>query len=352
MAIYRIPLSPTPQRFTINLGGTEYGIKLRFRNHLEAVTVVDIPQLANGIYPQYTSGDLVGFSRNSIATYTDSTGKIIKVEPNKPRFTPSGLLVESEGKNTIPYSENFSDSSWAKTGVGASSAPAITPNCEIAPDGTLTADKVQFGNNPSVTEYSTLSCAFSGISAVGVPAAQCLWIKSVSGSNINLFFRFSGTLPTGSSQVVTVTGEWRKFDQYLASPATASLGMVLRTDYSINAGESPAVYVWGAQRHNGVTQVGTYIPTDGSAVTRPEEIAAIGHTEHVNRQGGWVIDISDRAGAQLVNGIPLVTGCDLLAQHKHLGFAGELRVQTSDAPDETPTFVNLGEQSHLYWITT
>lgn len=66
---------------------------------------------------------------------------------------------------------------------------------------------------------------------------------------------------------------------------------------------------------------------------------------------GWVLDIADRAGAQLVNGIPLVTGCDLLAQYRHLGFNGQLRAQTDDSPDNVPTFTNLGEQSHLYWIT-
>lgn len=68
--------------------------------------------------------------------------------------------------------------------------------------------------------------------------------------------------------------------------------------------------------------------------------------------GGWFIDIADENGQVLVNGIPLVTGCDLLAPFKHLGFSGELRVQTSDNPDAVPTWDNLGTKSHLYWITT
>lgn len=68
--------------------------------------------------------------------------------------------------------------------------------------------------------------------------------------------------------------------------------------------------------------------------------------------GGWTLDIADRSGVPIVNGIPLVTGCDLLAQYRHLGFAGELRAQTDDEPDAAPTFENLGNQSHLYWITT
>lgn len=68
--------------------------------------------------------------------------------------------------------------------------------------------------------------------------------------------------------------------------------------------------------------------------------------------GGWVLDIADSSGLPIVNGIPLVTGCDLLEQYRHFGFIGELRVQTSNDPDSVPTWANLGEQSHLYWITT
>lgn len=67
--------------------------------------------------------------------------------------------------------------------------------------------------------------------------------------------------------------------------------------------------------------------------------------------GGWFVDIADSTGDPIVNGIPLVTGCDLLAQYGHLGFAGELRVQTSNNPDAVPTWDNMGSQSHLYWVT-
>ena len=68
--------------------------------------------------------------------------------------------------------------------------------------------------------------------------------------------------------------------------------------------------------------------------------------------GGWFVDIADSSGVELVNGIPLVTGADLLASYRHLGFSGELRVQTSNDPDAIPTWENLGEQSHLYWVAT
>lgn len=66
---------------------------------------------------------------------------------------------------------------------------------------------------------------------------------------------------------------------------------------------------------------------------------------------GWTIDISDSSGVAIINGIPLVTGCNLLEQYQHLGFAGVLWVQTTADPDAVPAFDDLGIGSHLYWYT-
>lgn len=67
--------------------------------------------------------------------------------------------------------------------------------------------------------------------------------------------------------------------------------------------------------------------------------------------GGWVLDIADAGNNRLVGGIPLVTGVDLLEQHKHLGFTGRLWVQGATNPDDTPTFADLGTGSHVFWVT-
>lgn len=66
--------------------------------------------------------------------------------------------------------------------------------------------------------------------------------------------------------------------------------------------------------------------------------------------GGWVLDIADANGTPIVQGIPLVTGADLLAQYKHLGFTGALVCQTTSNPDAVPTFTNLGDDGQLYWV--
>ncbi len=65
---------------------------------------------------------------------------------------------------------------------------------------------------------------------------------------------------------------------------------------------------------------------------------------------GWVLDLEDGEGVPLVSGLPLVTGSDLLAQHRHLGIPGGLFVQTDADPDAVPTYANLGRGSHLYFV--
>ncbi|MDD2056618.1 hypothetical protein D3C77_541250 [compost metagenome] len=68
-------------------------------------------------------------------------------------------------------------------------------------------------------------------------------------------------------------------------------------------------------------------------------------------QGGWVLDIADTSNNPIIEGIPLVTGVNLLEQYGYLGFKDILWCQTTDDPDAVPTFDNLGIGSHLYWYT-
>lgn len=66
--------------------------------------------------------------------------------------------------------------------------------------------------------------------------------------------------------------------------------------------------------------------------------------------GGWVLNIADVQGNPILNGVPLVTGANLLAGYEYLGFTGTLAVQTDHNTDALPTFDNLGVNSHLYFV--
>lgn len=65
----------------------------------------------------------------------------------------------------------------------------------------------------------------------------------------------------------------------------------------------------------------------------------------------WVLNIAGSDGVDILTGIPLVTGTDLLAPYAYLGFAGELRALTVGDETQPPTFDNLGTAGQLLFTT-
>lgn len=61
----------------------------------------------------------------------------------------------------------------------------------------------------------------------------------------------------------------------------------------------------------------------------------------------WRMDVSNDAGEALVNGLMLVTGCDIVEQFAYLGFNFKLAAYTDHAPEQVPTFENLGATGHV-----
>lgn len=68
-----------------------------------------------------------------------------------------------------------------------------------------------------------------------------------------------------------------------------------------------------------------------------------------NESSCWIMDIADKDDVPMVSGIPLVTGSDLLAQYRYLGFVGSLIVQTDHDTYAVPTVENLGLEGHLFF---
>jgi hypothetical protein len=64
----------------------------------------------------------------------------------------------------------------------------------------------------------------------------------------------------------------------------------------------------------------------------------------------WVLDIAGADETPIISGIPLLTGCDLLFQHKYLNLKGGLWVQSDVDLYAVPDFTSLGTQGHLYFL--
>ena len=65
----------------------------------------------------------------------------------------------------------------------------------------------------------------------------------------------------------------------------------------------------------------------------------------------WCLDVMDSSVADLIKGIPLITGADLLAQYRYLGLGFSLYVDCDDPANDNPTETDLGIKSHLYAVT-
>jgi len=96
----------------------------------------------------------ITFTRGSTATYFDNKGVMQSAASGVSRFdhNPStgeslGLLIEEQRTNLLTYSEQFDNAAWASKLNTTVSANAI-----IAPDGTLTGDKL-VANSGSSTKY-------------------------------------------------------------------------------------------------------------------------------------------------------------------------------------------------------
>ena len=66
----------------------------------------------------------------------------------------------------------------------------------------------------------------------------------------------------------------------------------------------------------------------------------------------WVFDLFDTTGNPILQGIPMVTGVDLLAAFPDLNLGGQLVATTDTDPTAPPTFTNLGSTGHLLFVTT
>lgn len=68
------------------------------------------------------------------------------------------------------------------------------------------------------------------------------------------------------------------------------------------------------------------------------------------RDGAWILDIADASFNLLLAGLPLVSGDDLFAPYRYLGFSGSMIVTTDRGTGEVPGFDDFGATAHLFFV--
>ncbi len=67
--------------------------------------------------------------------------------------------------------------------------------------------------------------------------------------------------------------------------------------------------------------------------------------------GGWFIDLFDNEGLDLITGIPLRSGRNILEEHAHLGL-GALTVSLDGETSRDPAYDEMGSKVQLYWMAS
>jgi len=226
------------------------------------------------------TGPNISFVRASAANYFNSAGVLTSAAVDEPRFDydpvtleSKGLLVEVQRTNLVERSAEFDSVYWAKGAAGTGSVPVVTANVATAPDGTTTADRIDFdrGAGNTGSDFSQLNRSIT--IAVTGDYTQTIWLKAATGADVGKQIAIRN-VAGASYLVITLTADWVR---YARTENTTTLGsktfdLINRATYS--ADNTVSVLAWGAQLEVG-SFASSYIGTAGASVTRASDLPTV-----------------------------------------------------------------------------
>jgi hypothetical protein len=232
----------------------------------------------------------ITFTRASTGTYFDAAGVMQTAVTNAPRWdydaatrALKGLLIEEARTNALLRSSDLSVAPWAVAGALGATAPVVTGNNAVAPDGTTTAARIVL---PAVSAGG-ISQVSQNIATV-VDSVFSIYLRGAVGGEQTHLISLGASAYT--SLRVTLTTSWQRFSLFV--PARAGgiycvVGTDLR-DGTETATPAGTIYAWGAQSEAGAFAT-SYIPTTSAAVTRAVDAASMLTTGWINPLAGTLL---------------------------------------------------------------
>jgi hypothetical protein len=190
----------------------------------------------------------ITFTRGSNATLVDSTGKIT--------YAPANLVLRSQEFNTAP---------WVRGAVGTATAPVLTANSAIAPDGTMTATLGVFNRGAGTSsDRSTLT---QTVSVTAGTYIQSMWLKAATPDDVGKQIAIR-SVGGASYLIINLTATWERYTKTEVQ-ATSAYEIVNRQGFT--ADTTVSLLIWGAQLEPVTyqTTAGPYVATTTAAYYGP-----------------------------------------------------------------------------------
>lgn len=215
--------------------------------------------------------------------------------------TYRGVSVEPGATNICLQSQTFSSGTWAKNATGVNTAvgtSGIEANVATAPDGTLTADRVNFLNQSDADAGLHQSFATS----VSTAYTNSIYVKG-EGSDIGKQIRARIRRNTGTANTVTttitLTGEWQRVStNYTTLADNTNVQLV----FSSAVGGAVTALIWQNQFELGSVAT-SIIPTVASTANRvADSVTLTGASALIGQTQGWVFaQVNLRAYASVLS---------------------------------------------------
>lgn len=204
-------------------------------------------------------------SRSTTRTCMSDSGVLVTLAANAPCIRSGGVEVFGTGTNLGTLSEQLDNAAWSKFGTGVATAPVVTADAAAAPDGTTTAERVDYSAVPVGTNYSLLD----GPTVTVTPGATytiSIYARTLTGTaTIN----FVGSAASWVVPV-TITTTWQRISAQVVAPGgtyALRIGYDGRGTGAAASAAATSVYLWGGQVELGAPET-PYIPTAATSVTR------------------------------------------------------------------------------------
>jgi hypothetical protein len=209
---------------------------------------------------------------------TDFMSSALPPDATYARTTPATMFESPAAltygpENTQLYSQDLSNTAgWTPVSGGTGTNPVATANDATAPDGTMTATRLDFdtGAGTSTSDFSIVTTSWFSTFVFRCGYYFEFWYKGDPGTQF--CYAFDDPSVPGNYTLLTCNGTWQYYagtnNAYFGS-ASLGLGFGLMQAAVGSINSTASVWIWGVQLDRHPAQTRPYLPTTGAASYGP-----------------------------------------------------------------------------------